>query len=130
MVLMHRFRRKFFEDVLKISVSGRYDKNENFDGRFTPRATAVIKVAKNQHFRLSFQSAYRFPTTQNQWINLRVGGNTVLIGGLPQLRDYYDFETNPAYTQASFQQFAATGDPTVSEGAGIRKIQTRKYELL
>ena len=104
---------KFFGDILKISVSGRYDKNENFDGRFTPRATAVIKVARNQHFRLSFQSAYRFPTTQNQWINLRVGGNTTLIGGLPQLRDYYHFSTNPAYTQASFQQFAATGDPTV-----------------
>jgi outer membrane receptor for ferrienterochelin and colicin len=104
---------KFFGDILKLSFSGRYDKNENFDGRFTPRATAVIKVAKNQHFRLSYQSAYRFPTTQNQWINLRVGGNTLLIGGLPQLKDYYQFNSNPVYTQASFQQFAATGDPTV-----------------
>lgn len=104
---------KFFGDILKISVSGRYDKNENFDGRFTPRATAVIEVAKNQHLRLSYQSAYRFPTTQNQWINLRVGGNTVLIGGLPQLRDFYDFKNNPVYTQASFQQFAASGDPSV-----------------
>jgi len=102
---------KFFGDVLKISVSGRYDKNENFDGRFTPRATAVIEVAKNQHVRLSYQSAYRFPTTQNQWINLRVGGNTVLIGGLPQLRDYYNFKGNPVYTQASFLQFAQSGNP-------------------
>jgi len=102
---------KFFGDVLKISFSGRYDKNQNFDGRFTPRATAVIQVAKNQHFRLSYQSAYRFPTTQNQWINLRVGGSTVLIGGLPQLREFYHFDTNPAYTQASFQQFAVSGNP-------------------
>jgi outer membrane receptor protein involved in Fe transport len=31
---------------LRLNVSGRYDKNENFAGRFTPRATAVIKVAR------------------------------------------------------------------------------------
>jgi len=114
---------KFFGDILKISLSGRYDKNENFDGRFTPRATAVIKVARNQHFRLSYQSAYRFPTTQNQWINLRVGGSTLLIGGLPQLRDYYHFNSNPVYTQASFQQFAATGDP-----AALKVQQFGKYK--
>ncbi|MGI8950854.1 MAG: TonB-dependent receptor domain-containing protein [Chitinophagaceae bacterium] len=104
---------KILKDVLKLSVSGRYDKNENFDGHFTPRATAVITVAKNQNIRLSYQSAYRFPTTQNQWINLRVGGNAYLIGGLPALRDLHHFNTNPAYTQASFQQFVATGNPSV-----------------
>ena len=102
---------RFFRDFLKLSFSGRYDKNENFDGRFTPRVTAVLQVAHNQHIRLSFQSAYRFPTTQNQWINLRIGGNTTLIGGLPQLRAYYHFDTNPAYTQASFQQFAQINNP-------------------
>ncbi|MFX5587225.1 hypothetical protein ABTE16_21010, partial [Acinetobacter baumannii] len=32
---------KLFSDVLKLSVSGRYDKSTNFDGRFTPRASAV-----------------------------------------------------------------------------------------
>jgi CarboxypepD_reg-like domain/TonB-dependent Receptor Plug Domain len=114
---------KFFKDVLKISFSGRYDKNQNFDGKFTPRATAVIEVAKNQHFRLSYQSAYRFPTTQNQWINLRVGGSTVLIGGLPQLRDFYHFDTNPAYTQASFQKFSVSGNP-----ADLQIQQFGKYK--
>jgi outer membrane receptor for ferrienterochelin and colicin len=114
---------KFFGNVLKLSFSGRYDKNQNFDGKFTPRATAVIEVAKNQHFRLSYQSAYRFPTTQNQWINLRVGGNTKLIGGLPQLREYYHFDTNPAYSQASFQKFAGTGNP-----ADLQVQQFGKYK--
>ena len=28
-----------FNDVLKLSVSGRYDKNKNFKGKFTPRVT-------------------------------------------------------------------------------------------
>ena len=99
-------------DVLKLTASGRYDKNENFKGKFTPRVSAVITVAKNQNFRLSYQNAYRFPTTQNQWIDLYVGDNVRLIGGLPELREKYNFNTNPVYTQESFGAFAATGDPS------------------
>lgn len=72
--------RKFLDDRLKLTFSGRYDKNQNFNGRFTPRFTALIKVKENNNVRLSYQSAYRFPTTQQQWIDLDVGGNTRLIG--------------------------------------------------
>lgn len=105
--------KKFFGDILKLSFSGRYDKNINFKGKFTPRFSAVVKLAEDNNIRLSYQSAYRFPSTQNQWINLLVGGGTRLMGGLPQLRDYYKFNTNPAYTLASVNQFgaaAATGN--------------------
>lgn len=86
--------RKFFNDVLKITVSGRYDKNDNFKGRFTPRATALFKVGTNQNIRLSFQSAYRFPSTQQQWIDLNVGSNTRLLGGVPYFKDKYQLGTN------------------------------------
>ena len=105
--------KKFFGDILKLSFSGRYDKNTNFAGKFTPRFSAVVKIAEDNNIRLSYQNAYRFPTTQNQWINLLVGGGTRLMGGLPQLRDYYNFNTNPAYTLASVNAFgaaAATGN--------------------
>jgi outer membrane receptor protein involved in Fe transport len=93
--------KRYFGDILKVSLSGRYDKNQNFAGRFTPRASAVIKVAEDNNIRISYQQAYRFPTTQNQWINLLVGGGTRLMGGLPQLRDYYKFNTNPVYSLSS-----------------------------
>lgn len=99
---------KLFDDVLKLTVSSRYDKNTNFAGRFTPRASAVVKLAKDHNLRFSYQQAYRFPTTQNQWINLLIGGGTRLMGGLPQLRDYYKFSSNPAYTVASVQAFGAS----------------------
>lgn len=72
--------RKFLDDRLKFTFSGRYDKNQNFNGRFTPRFTALVKVKENNNVRLSYQTAYRFPTTQQQWIDLDVGGNTRLIG--------------------------------------------------
>ncbi len=99
---------RLFKDILKVTVSGRYDKNTNFEGRFTPRASAVVKLAKDHNLRFSYQQAYRFPTTQNQWINLLVGGGTRLMGGLPQLRDYYKFSSNPAYTLASVQAFGGS----------------------
>src|SRR5690606_5071241 len=72
--------------------------NTNFEGRFTPRATALIKLTENNNIRLSYQTAYRFPSTQQQWINLDVGGNVRLIGGVQELKDYYEFDTNPVYT--------------------------------
>ena len=89
--------KKIFDDRLTLIASARYDKNQNFEGRFTPRFSAVIKVADDNNIRLSYQQAYRFPSTQQQWINLRVGGGTALIGGLQSFQTYYHFNTNPIY---------------------------------
>ncbi|MEO6844182.1 MAG: TonB-dependent receptor [Ginsengibacter sp.] len=89
--------KKILNDRLTLIFSGRYDKNQNFEGRFTPRFSAVIKVAEDNNIRLSYQQAYRFGSTQQQWINLRVGGGTALIGGLQTFQTYYHFNTNPIY---------------------------------
>lgn len=98
---------KLFGDRLKITASGRYDKNTNFKGRFTPRVSAVVKLAQDHNLRFSYQTAYRFPTTQNQWINLLTSQGR-LLGGLPQLRDFYNFQGNPVYTIPSVQAFGAS----------------------
>ena len=87
---------------LKITASGRYDKNQNFTGRFTPRITAVIKVAENNNIRLSYQTAYRFPSTQMQWINLDLVSYK-LIGGNAAFIDIYNFNNNPAYDRDSLK---------------------------
>ena len=79
--------KKLINDRLTLSVSGRYDKNDNFKGRFTPRATALVKLAQDHNVRLSYQTAYRFPSTQQQYINLEIGGGQFLIGGLPWIQD-------------------------------------------
>ena len=81
---------------LTISASGRYDKNENFKGRFTPRVTALYKVAPNNNIRLSYQTAYRFPSTQQQWIDLDLSSYK-LIGGNKFFVEKYQFNTNAAY---------------------------------
>ena len=88
--------KKFFNDVLSLSFSGRYDKNEDFKGKFTPRATALVKLAKDHNLRFSYQTAYRFPTPQQKYIRLDVGEYT-LLGGLPWVVDYMDVVKNPVF---------------------------------
>lgn len=89
--------RRLFQDKLKLTFSGRYDKNNNFEGKFTPRASAVVTVAKNNNIRLSYQTAYRFPSTQQQYIDLTIGGGIQLIGGNKSFRQYYGFDKNAPY---------------------------------
>ena len=86
--------------ALKLTASGRFDKNQNFDGKFTPRVTATYKVKENNNIRLSFQTAYRFPTTQQQWIDLQVG-STRLVGGQPFFATKYNYAGNPLYKATS-----------------------------
>jgi outer membrane receptor protein involved in Fe transport len=74
-------------------LAGRYDKQTNFDGKFTPRVAAVIKVMKDNFLRLSYQTSYRFPANQNQYISLRLGGgNSYLIGSLPEFQSLLQTE--------------------------------------
>ncbi len=103
-----QLQKKLLNDVLKLTGTIRYDKNENFEGRFTPRVTAVIKVAKDNNIRMSYQTAYRFPSTQDQYINLLTGGVNRLIGGLPSFNTFFKFDTNPAYTVASTLAYRAS----------------------
>jgi outer membrane receptor protein involved in Fe transport len=88
--------KKLFEDKLRLGLSGRYDKNENFKGKFTPRVTALLSIAKGHNLRASYQTAYKFPTTQQQWIRLDVG-NVILLGGLPWVNDFINVKARPTY---------------------------------
>jgi outer membrane receptor protein involved in Fe transport len=85
-----------FNDKLTLGVSGRYDKNENFKGKFTPRITALLSLTKDHNFRFSYQTAYKFPTTQQQWIRLNIG-NAILLGGLPWVNDYMNVKNRPTF---------------------------------
>jgi outer membrane receptor protein involved in Fe transport len=121
-------QKRLLNDVLKLTGSIRYDKNENFDGRFTPRFSALIKVAEDNNIRLSYQTAYRFPTTQDQYINLLTGGDTRLIGGLPQFETFFKFDQNPAYSSQSVAAYRASfaagaANPALLEPVKFNKIK-------
>ncbi len=112
-------------DRVKLTVSGRYDKNSNFDGRFTPRATALFKVAENKNIRVSYQSAYRFPSTQQQFIDLRVGAGTRLIGGNELFVNKYNLKGNPSYYYTSLQ----AGTPQQVTNFNFKPESVSTYEL-
>jgi outer membrane receptor protein involved in Fe transport len=104
-----QIQKGFFNNLLKLTVAGRYDKSTNFTGRFTPRVTAVYQIAKDNYIRASFQTAYRFPSNQNQYIDLQTG-EARLIGGLPQFITYYGLEGTTIDTATLFSY--RPGDPT------------------
>lgn len=95
--------KEIIKDLLKLTAAGRYDKNENFEGRFTPRVTALVKVAKDHNIRLSFQTAYRFPSTQQQWIDLDVGTGR-LLGANKFLWDKYELTNNNGYNPENLSE--------------------------
>jgi outer membrane receptor protein involved in Fe transport len=77
-------QKKLMDDRLKFTGSVRYDKSENFDGNYSPRVSFVYSAgeAKNHIFRGSFQTGFRNPTTQDQYIGFNVG-NAILLGSAP-----------------------------------------------
>ncbi|MFW6157377.1 MAG: TonB-dependent receptor, partial [Balneolaceae bacterium] len=143
----------FIDDKLKLTGSLRYDKNENFEGRFTPRASAVLSVGPNRehNFRTSFQTGFRNPDTQSQYIGLDLGVATLVGGTEDNINSYsvsapyLDGDGNPqsttiqgqelynnSYTTSSVLQFAASEDPAdleVSNVDFIRPEQIRTWEI-
>jgi len=63
--------------------------------------------------RASVQTAYRFPSIADQWVNLDVGAYRV-IGGLPQVHDLYNFDTNPVFPLSNANP--VTGEPVTEDG--------------
>jgi iron complex outermembrane receptor protein len=90
-------------DKLRLTASVRYDKNENFEGQWSPRVAAVY-TAGQHNFRASYQTGFRIPTTQDQYIDL-LTPQARLIGGLPLFRQRYNFNTNPVYSLATVTNF-------------------------
>jgi iron complex outermembrane receptor protein len=95
--------KSLFKDHFKLTASLRYDKNENFDGQFTPRVSGVATFGE-QNIRLSYQSGFRIPTTQNQYIDLRTPSGT-LIGGQPEFDTRYNLSKGiPVYVLTDFSK--------------------------
>jgi iron complex outermembrane recepter protein len=90
--------KKLRNEKIKITGSARYDQNENFEGRITPRVSLVYGLDKDRnHFlRGSLQTAFRFPATADQFTDLDVGVYRVL-GGLPQFRQRYNLNESSVY---------------------------------
>ncbi len=100
--------KSLFSDHLKLTASLRYDKNENFEGQFSPRFSGVYSFGQN-NLRFSYQTGFRIPTTQNQYIDLRTPAGT-LIGGLAEFDKRYNLANGIAVsdlTAANITKYAS-----------------------
>ncbi len=115
--------RKFLEDKLVVTATGRVDKNQNFDAIFSPAASAVYQLKKDHYIRASFSSALRNPTLADQFLYLNVGP-AILSGNLNGVDSLITLSSFGAYLNSlqtdSLEYFNI--DP-------IRPEQVRSVEL-
>ena len=152
-----QLQKKFMEDRLKFTGSIRYDKAKNFDGNYSPRVSLVYSGGEDRrhNFRASFQTGFRNPTTQDQYIGFNVG-YAALIGSaednLTRFTETFNVLTptgqffaggtsatltgvnayTNSYTVESFRALAATGNPAVLKKANVALVkpeQVKAFEL-
>lgn len=149
--------KKLMDDRLKFTGSVRYDKSKNFDGNYSPRVSLVYSggESRRHNFRASFQTGFRNPSTQDQYIGFNVG-SAVLLGSAPENLARY-METLPisttgqffnqgqssiditgqraydnSYTASSVAQLNATGDASLLRQANLKFVkpeQVKAFEL-
>ncbi len=112
-------QKKLIDERLKLTGSVRYDKNEFFDGFFSPRLSAVFTAGenRNQNFRASVQRGFRNPTTQDLFIGLDAGA-AILVGSAPNNldRDVRTFGLTPAGQVITGQQSSTIVGRAAYEG--------------
>jgi hypothetical protein len=90
--------KNFLDDRLRITGAFRYDKNQNFKAQYTPRFSLIyfLDEKKEHSIRGTFQTAYRFPSTSDQWVDINAGIFRT-IGGMPEVQNKYGFNSIPLY---------------------------------
>ena len=108
-----QLQKKILDDKLKLTGSVRYDKAKNFDGNFSPRVSFVYSAGatKNHNIRGSFQTGFRNPTTQDQYIGFNVG-SAVLVGSAPD--NLVRYNETVAITGPVGQVYAGTTDANLN----------------
>jgi hypothetical protein len=84
MGLYAQAKKDLFGGALKLTGSMRYDKSQFFDGHITPRIGGLVSLSENQNIRFSYQTGYRNPSSQDQYIGLDIG-SAILMGSSPDI---------------------------------------------
>ncbi len=135
-------QKKMLDDRLKFTGSIRYDKSDNFKGNFTPRISLAYAAGedKNHNFRASFQTGFRNPTTQDQYIGLATGAGFIL-GTAPdnltrfssQVSDVagnsFTLTGTDVFTRGYSASSVAAGAPTLAQTALVKPEKVKSFEI-
>lgn len=149
--------KKLMDDRLKFTGSLRYDKSKNFDGNYSPRVSLVYTAGESRkhNFRASFQTGFRNPSTQDQYIGFNVG-SAILLGSAPDNLTRYTENLpiatatgqffaggtsvnitglnayNNSYTAASVAALTASGNPALLKKTNLAFVKpeaVKAFEL-
>lgn len=132
-----QIQKKMMDDRLKLTASARYDKAQNFDGNFSPRVSLAYAAGetKNHNFRASFQTGFRNPTTQDQYIGLNTGAS-FLIGTAPDNLDRFSREVDgftitgrDAFERGYSKNSIEAGAPIQVETDFVKPEQVTAFEV-
>lgn len=118
----------FLDNKLRFTFSERYDKNQNFDGRFTPRIAGVFTPSERHSFRASYQNGFRNPTPGDQYIHLNVGP-IIILGGVPGNSEGLNVYEN-SYTASSVGAFGTAFGQEVGSGVPFEEALMDNMPLL
>jgi len=93
-----QINKNFINNHLRVTGAFRFDKNQNFEAQYTPRFSLVYFLDKKMEhsIRGTFQTAYRFPSIADQWVDVSAGIFRT-IGGMPKVQNKYNFNSIPLY---------------------------------
>lgn len=96
--------KKILNDKLKLNLTCRLDKNQNFNYLVSPAGSVVYTPNQNHVIRVSFSSAIRNPTLTDQYLFYQVGRAT-LLGNLYGYKDLLTPESVTEFFDSSKTSF-------------------------
>lgn len=119
---------QLFKNRLSLVFTVRYDKNENFPGRFSPKVAGVYEVKKAQYLRIGWQTGFRNPVPAEQFLKNNLGAVTILGGAPANSRGMNVYENS--FTASSVTGFTRSVNEAVAAGASLdQAIETGKAQL-
>ena len=147
-------QKSLFDDHLKLSVTARYDKSDNFDANISPRASIAYAIgdSKNHNIRFSYQTGFRNPTTQDQYANMNLGDRRIVgtvQDNLENVSHFYgansvsgslvipegvsineDMILNNSYTESSVEAFKDAAFESVLAGDAFQDVILNNASIL
>ena len=99
-------QKSLLDGAVKLTGSMRYDKSQYFDGSFTPRLGALVFLSPQHNVRVSYQTGFQNPSSQDQYIGLDAGV-AVLMGSSPDSIDRFRMNL---VGQSSLTPYTVTGN--------------------
>ncbi|MCC7297855.1 MAG: TonB-dependent receptor plug domain-containing protein [Bacteroidia bacterium] len=109
--------KRLWKRKLKLDLTARLDKNVNFNFLFSPAASLLYSKNKINTYRVSFSSALRNPTLQDQYLRYNVGP-AILLGNIKGI--------NTVFTPANWLDAIQQQNHKILDTLNIAKIKPER----